>query len=413
MVGDPQGRPEIIARQDWGKTKEGEEAREAGLKFGLEGKAFERLPADFDSAAVIKCPFGIHSDNYALTKLLRAEEELNPDYQDEFWAHAKCWAGWAKNLGPERLRYVNYHGADLGGIPPMDENRLNCLIEPMEWLARAKWHEGVFYRLIELGVPATLEWVYVTTYYGPPYFPPNWLPLLCFQPRVGIWKDVERICKASSARPLVDFEHLESSREALSGESLEIKSLTDPKFASTDCDSDFEKYFGFSAERGRICRFFNYSPFDGCPTWESIVKQTRPSICHIGGIQGQLVKLTPEEADTPYHHAIHEQVADPKYADVVPNPAYVQDLIRYRRGGSHAPVSRDDNRMREMLRCVLSLPHEQPPFIVVETADYAEGKDQAAVAAGEEDPGYWYWAPRDAMRLSLHGTWKSLMEEMS
>lgn len=395
---DPEGRPELISRQDWAVWPELQTYTEAGIDFCLQVQAPERLPADFDPNT-IEVPFGLHADNYGLTKLWQAEQEGDLTTVEHFWAMAGRWAGWRSALGPERFRYANFHGADLGGIPPMDEKRLNCLIDPDEWLKRAKWHESVFARLIELGVPATLEWVYVTTYYGPPYFPPNWLPLLCFQPRIGIWRDVRNICEAvPGLRPLVDFEHLESCRESLSGESLEIKSLASPQFATTGQNPDFEAYFGFAAEQNRICRFTEPQ------TWEQLVQETSPSVCHIGGIQGQLVALSFYDSDTPYHRAIFDQVADPRYADVVPDPTYVQNLIRFRRGGSHAAVSTSDQRLRQMLSCVLSYEHDLPPIFIAETADFGEGKKEG------EDPGYWYWAKPDAMKLSVQETFALLAE---
>jgi len=394
---DPQGRPEIISRQDWIVWPEIQQFTDAGIGFCLQIQAPERLAPDFDPR-VIEVPFGIHVENYALTKLWEAEQKGNLTDIERFWTLAGRWAEWRSALGPERLRYVNYHGADLGDIPAMDENRLNCPIEPDEWLKRAQWHEGIYARLIELGVPATLEPVYVTTYYGPPYFPPNWLPLLCFQPRVGVWRDLVMICRASGAAVLLDFEHLESTRESLAGESLEAKSLSCPQFATHGQYPDFEAYFGFAAERNKICRFTKPQ------TWEQLVKEARPSTFHIGGIQGQLVSLTSEEADTVYHRAILEQVADPKYAHVVPDPVYVQNLIRNRRGGSHAEVRSDDPRLRDMLKCVLGLEHEFPPMFIAETANFREGKNP------EEDPGYWYWARPDAMESSVKGAFALLAE---
>lgn len=386
LAGDPNGRSEIVARQDLGETSEALEAREAGIGFGLQVQAPEKIPADFDPA-VIKVPFGLHAANNSLTKLRQAEREGDQDYIDEFWNHVKRWSKWSP-----RPLFVNYHGAVLGEIPAMDEHRFNCSIEPEDWLEGAIWHERVFARMRELGLPATLEPVYLFNYYGPGAgFEPNWLPLTHFRASVGIACDILNIVSGAGVRALVDFEHLEHTLVGLAGTTIEIRELKDTHWARVGLFPEFEAYFGFAAEKGKICR-----PIQDL-TWEELVSSLRTPFYHIGGISSQVLKLSPEKAETEYHLAMQRQLEG--------NP-YAQRLVRFRRGGSHDAVDRGNQRFREMLRHVLSLGIKEPLFLVCETSNYAEGKKP------DEDPGYWYWALPDALTHSIREARFVLKEEL-
>jgi len=387
LAGDPEGRSEIVARQDWGETPEALEAREAGIGFGLQIQAPEKLPPDFDPA-VIKVPYGVHAENAGLTKLRQADREGNQGYIDEFWARVSQWSKW-----DPRPLYVNYHGAVLGEIPAMDEDRFNCSLEPQEWLAGAIWHEQVFAHMREMGLPATLEPVYLFNYYGPGAgFEPNWLPVTHFRASVGIAYDILSIVSQAGVRSLVDFEHLEHTLDGLVGKTMEIRELKNPQWAQVGFCPEFEAYFGFAAEKGKICR----------PTrnlsWEGLVSLLLTPFYHIGGISSQIIELSPEEAETDYHQAMQKQLEG--------DPA-AQHLVRFRRGGSHAAVDRDNPRFREMLRHVLSLGIKEPPFLVCETSNYGEGKKPG------EDPGYWYWALPDALTHSLREARAVLKEALS
>lgn len=393
MAGDPQGRSELIARQDWGKTPEAKKALKAGIGFGLQIQAPERLPDDFDPKVLGGLPYGIHAHAEGLTQLYAAEQEGNQQYINEFWAHIDTWSKWT----PKPL-YVAFHGASLGTVPSIDQNRFNLTIEPEEWLELAKWHEKVFTRIREKGLgQAVLETVALNNYYGPPYFPENWLPITHLAPRVGIYHDAVEITRAAGVGAIVDFEHLEASVAAINGKALEIQELQNPAFTEGGTILEFERYFGFAAERGKICRAVKPA------SWEGLVSELNTNLYHVGGIQPQVIEFEPsEEANTKYHQALKGQLED--------WGPYAWELVCRRRGGSHAPISRDDVRFQEMLRHVLVgrdwQGSSQPVVLVIETADYREGKKP------EEDPGYWYWARPDAMQFSLNQLRQMLMEEL-
>lgn len=370
------GRPEYLARQDWGRTKEALEASEAGIGFGFELKAIEKYPVDFDPNSLNGLPYAMHAANECLTQLYQAELDGNQAFIDEFWARIAAWAKWI----PSPL-YVNFHGAGLGTIPPIDENRFNLMITPEEWLKRADWHIGIFKRMREMGLSVTLETMYLNNYYGPPYFEKNWLPITYLSPRVGIFDDLFGIVSEAGIGSVVDFEHLEAAVQSLNFETVEYKELQKPVRAD-DGSFEFFGFFGFEAEQGKIPSIIS----EGRASWEEQVWELNTPFYHVGSINPQVFDLSEDDVQTEYHAALQRQLEG--------NP-YAQQLVCNRRGGSHDAVRSSNKRFMEMLNIVLCQTRPEPSYLCIETSNRGEGKGP------DVDPGYWYWAEPDALGTSL------------
>lgn len=372
------GRPEYVARQDMREEITQRDADEL-IGFGMELKAIERFPGDFNPK-VLNVPYGMHAANECLTQLYQAEQEGNQAFIEEFWGRIAAWAKWQ----PAPL-YVNFHGSGLGTVPSIDEHRFELTITPEEWLKRAKWHIGIFTRMKEMGLPASMETVYLCNFYGPPYFAKNWLPITYLSPRVGILGDLIAVTKAAGIGSIVDFEHLEVTVQSLNRQSVELAELPNPQWAG-DGSEEFFDFFGFDAQAGKICRARAKWP----ASWEDQVYKIKTPFYHVGSINPQVFDLPEEEADTEYHRAIIRQLGG--------NP-YAQNLVRRRRGGSHDAVRSDNVRMMEMLDHVLYIQDEyfvdKPVYLTIETSNRGEGKGP------DGDPGYWYWADPGALTTSF------------
>lgn len=390
MAGDPQGRIELIARQDWGKTKEAEIAREAGIGFGFELKG---APKGFDPKMLNGLPYSIHAPNEILTQLYKAETDKDEKSVQNFWDQISAWA----KLSPKPI-YVVFHGGGLGDAPPINKHRFELTIEPGEWLARAKWHEKVFNRLREIGLTqAALETVYLSNYYGPPYAK-GWLPITYFSPRVGIYKDMLSTTKAAGVGSIVDLEHLQMTCQSLMLDSPElaevIRDVGIYSLAPYKPGSEFQEYFGFCVEKGKIPTTGTGHLADWVRMWEAMVSLLHTSYYHVGGIsETQVVEITEAEANASGYHK--------ELIDYYKSDPYAMSVIRCRRGGSHASVKYGDSKLRHLLGHALRVSSDlsEPTILVLETTN-----------KGEVNPDYWYWSRPDALESSLTELRKMLPE---
>lgn len=373
------GRPEYISRQDM-RDEISQRDASGKIDFAMELKVPEKFPPGFDPAIFGDMPYAMHASNECLTQLYKAEQEGNQSFIDEFWGRIMTWACWR----PAPL-YCVFHGAGLGAVPPIDENRFNIMISPEEWLARAKWHIPVFTRMREMGLPVAMETMYLCNYYGPPYFEKNWLPVTYLSPRVGIYDDLEKIVRDAGIESVVDFEHLEGALCSLNGEMIELEEMSGSQFAHNG-SNEFRAFFGFEAEQGKIC----ICRRTDCnwPDWSTQVQYLSTPYYHVGSINPQVFDLPEGEADTEYHRALERQLEG--------NP-YAQALVRRRRGGSHDAVRADNERLMEMLEEVLYIQaaDKSPVYLCIETSNRGEAKGP------DGDPGYWYWAEPDALGTSF------------
>lgn len=377
MVGDSRGRIELMARQDWGRSVEAELAREAGIGFGFELKG---TPKGFDPKMLNGLPYSIHAPNEILTQLKKAETDRDETSVQNFWNQMSVWA----NLDPKPI-YVVFHGGGLGETPPIDKHRFELMIEPEEWLARAKWHERVFTRLREMGLTqAVLETVYLCNYYGPPYTK-GWLPVTYLSPRVGIYKDILSITKSTGVGSVVDLEHLQMTTQSLAYESLEFKEIKPKYFSVSEPNPEFEKYFGFWVEKEKMPTTDLLPGETWISLWKAMVASLRTPYYHVGGIsESQVMDITEKEARATGYH---QELLDDYQSD-----PYAISLIRCRRGGSHASVKYGDSKLRHLLGHALCVSSDldESAILVLETSN-----------KGEVDPDYWYWSRPDALESSL------------
>ncbi|HEY4523755.1 MAG TPA: hypothetical protein VJK04_02690 [Candidatus Paceibacterota bacterium] len=375
MAGDPHGRTELIARQDWATTKEANMAREAGIGFGFELKG---APKNFNPHILNGLPYSIHAPNEILTQLYKAATEGDEKFVAGFWNQIAMYV----KLNPRPV-YVVFHGAGLGEVPPINEHRFALTIDSEEWLARAKWHESIFTRMREVGLTqAVLETVYLCNYYGPPYAM-GWLPITYLSPRVGIYNDMLNITKAAGVGSVVDLEHLQMTCQSLSRVSIELDEMDNMSlFAASKPASEFQRYFGFCAERNKIPIGLHSSWVE---LWQGMVYALNTPYYHVGGIsKSQVVEVSKEETvASGYHQALlnHYQ-----------SDSYMAFLIRCRRVGSHASVRQNDVRLRSMLTDVFHIARHlsEPAVFVLETSN-----------KGEQNPDCWYWSRPDALESSL------------
>ena len=352
------GRSEIMVRQGWLQ-----EFKDSDFSLGFEIRGIFQ---DFNPAILNSLPYGIHAPNNILTQLQVAELANNQKFVNDFWQQIRQWV--QLDPAPE---YILFHGAELGEIPLIDDQRFKYPVKPEEMLKLASWHETVFKRIKEKGVNRpVLENVNLLKYY-------DHLPVTYAIARFGVYQDLVKFKTKTGCEVVIDFEHLLTTVQTLNGESVELKAIEKPLFTKVNSSSHFLEHFGFLAEQGQIPQAHPDFPV----TWEGIVSKIRPMICHLTGISAsQVIKLNPSQGDTFYHHDIRQRFGEK-----------IWQLTRNWRRGDHAPLKRDDRSFQKMLKQVLSVAKNPEELtLVLETQ-----------RSGELFPDTHYWSQPDALQFSL------------
>lgn len=352
-------RSEIIARQDWLQ-----EFKDSNLDLGFEIRGIFQ---NFNPAILNGLPYGIHAPNNILTQLRIAELADNQKFVNDFWQQIGQWT--QLDPAPE---YILFHGAELGEIPPINDQRFEYPVKPEEMLKLATWHEALFNQMKEKGVNRpVLENINLLKYY-------DYLPITYVIARFGVYQDLVKFKAKTGCEVAIDFEHLLTTVQTLNRESVELEAIEKPLFAKVNSSLHFLEHFGFLAKQGQIPQAHPDFPI----TWEGVVSKIRPMICHLTGISaGHVIELDPGSSDTFYHHDIRQRFGEK-----------IWQLARNWRRGDHAPLKRNDRFFQKMLRQVLSVAENPEELtLVLETQ-----------RSKELFPDTHYWSQPDALQFSLH-----------
>jgi len=364
--------PEYISRQSW---FENAVTKFTGyeISFGFELKGLPSLfSKNFDPKSLNGLPYSIHFPNECLTKLYHSEREGGQDFINEFWQWIDTVSQW--DPAPECLVF---HGANIVKQKALiDKRRFYCRVEPEEWLAGARWHIKVLSQMRQAGVYPRLETVYLNNFC---WIPEDnaWLPITRLSHRSGIYLDLFNIMKEAGAGCVVDFDHLLGTVQALNQECIEIKEIENLEFAQSN--PEFENFFGFSAENGKVPRIIQQKA-----SFNEMASKLNTSYYHLhGNNPWQVMVLDPRDTDTDYHRELRAILRD---------NAYAWKLAGHRRCGSHAPIKLTP-LFQNMLQHVLKIGEglDKPLTLTLETSN-----------SGEILPDPFYYSRPDALEYSFY-----------
>lgn len=368
-------RPEYAARQEFFQLPEAIEAeKKHGIDFGLMLMAPDKLPADFDPAA-LGVPYGIHIANETLTQLYAAYLSGDEETMRKIHLIFERFASWKP--APD---YSTLHMGGTGRIPDrLDDNRMNVVQSSSEILTHLKWLRRTYARILDILPSASPENVAKDQFVGPPRwdFGGEWLGMTYQEDRRGVGPDIAYITAGTPGEGTFDFEHWSFSSGGLHGTSLEYQGLSMPKVSELDkAGQEIYHDTGLLYVRGKPV---------GVPvsiTTCDIIRQLRPKFLHVGGIHPVVVEISDEEAKNRYHEHLQEIL-----------PPDVWQLVSRRRVGSHAIITENDEMLKagviDALKCGAKIS-------VLEVASYGEGSPKDG-----SSPGCWYWQPKDALEQSF------------
>lgn len=367
-------RPEYVARQELFQLPEAIKARKHGIDFGLMLMAPDKLPPDFDPAK-LGCKYGMHIANEALTGLYRAHLEGDEEVERKFFSYLENWARW--DPAPD---YATFHLGGTGKIPDrLDEHRFDVLQPPVDILTHLKWLRPTVQRILDILPCASPENIALDQFVGPPQwdFGGESLGMSYQEDRRGGGPDIAYVLAGTAGRATYDLEHGRFSRDSLDGTGIEHIAREKARVWELDMAGKI-----IYASTGLL--FVQGKPLS-VPieiTEKQMIHQLRPRQIHVGGIHPQVVQISPEEADNPYHHHL-QQILPPE----------VWEQVKHRRVGSHAIIREDDE---ELKAGVITAVRCGAMISVLEISSFGEGAPKDG-----SSPGCWYWQPKDALEQSF------------